>query len=81
VSKQYGIDPIYFGVVMTVNLAIGLITPPVGTCLYIATGVAKLPLVQVIKQIWPFLIVLILILFLITLFPPLITWLPSVLKA
>lgn len=80
VSKQYGIDPIYFGVVMTVNLAIGLITPPVGNCLYIATGVAKLPLVQVIRQIWPFLIVLILVLFLITLFPPLITWLPSVLK-
>jgi TRAP-type C4-dicarboxylate transport system permease large subunit len=81
VSKQYGIDPIYFGVVMTVNLAIGLITPPVGNCLYIATGVAKLPLSQVIKQIWPFLIVLILVLFLITFFPPLITWLPSVLKA
>jgi tripartite ATP-independent transporter DctM subunit len=80
VSRQYGIDPIYFGVVMTVNLAIGLITPPVGNCLYIATGVAKLPLVQVIRQIWPFLIVLILILFLITLFPPLITWLPTLLK-
>jgi energy-coupling factor transporter transmembrane protein EcfT len=52
----------------------------IGCCLYIATGVAKLPLVQVIRQIWTFLIVLILILFLITFFPPLITWLPTLLK-
>jgi len=80
ISKQYGIEPIYFGVVMTVNLAIGLITPPVGNCLYIATGVGKLPLSDVIRRIWPFLIALILVLALITFIPSLITWLPSVLK-
>jgi tripartite ATP-independent transporter DctM subunit len=80
VSKQYGIDPIYFGVVMVVNLAIGLVTPPVGNCLYIATAVAKVPVTEVIKEIWQFLIALIAVLFLITFFPSLITWLPTVLR-
>jgi tripartite ATP-independent transporter DctM subunit len=80
VSKQYGIDPIYFGVVMVVNLAIGLVTPPVGNCLYIATAVAKVPVTQVIKEIWQFLAALIAVLFLITFFPFLITWLPTALR-
>jgi TRAP-type transport system large permease protein len=81
VSKQYGIDPIYFGVVMVVNLAIGLVTPPVGNCLYIATAVAKVPVTEVINEIWPFLVALIAILFLITFFPFLITWLPTALRS
>jgi tripartite ATP-independent transporter DctM subunit len=80
VSQRYGIDPIYFGVVMVTNLAIGLVTPPVGNCLYIATGVAKLPLTDVIREVWRFLFALIAILFLVTLFPPLITWLPTALR-
>jgi C4-dicarboxylate transporter, DctM subunit len=65
---------------MVTNLAIGLVTPPVGNCLYIATGVAKLPLVDVIQEVWRFLAALIAILFLITFFPPLITWLPTALR-
>lgn len=80
VSKQFGIDPIYFGVVMVVNLAIGLVTPPVGNCLYIATAVAKVPVTEVIKEVWQFLAALIAVLFLITFFPFLITWLPTVLR-
>ena len=80
VSKLFAIDPIYFGVVMVTNLAIGLITPPVGTCLYIATAVAKVPVTRVIAEIWPFLIALVCVLFLITFFPSLITWLPMVLR-
>jgi tripartite ATP-independent transporter DctM subunit len=80
ISQQYSINPIYFGVVMVTNLAIGLITPPVGNCLYIATAVAKVPVTQVIKEIWQFLIALIVVLFLITLFPFLITWLPTALR-
>lgn len=80
VSQQYGIDPIYFGVVMVANLAIGLVTPPIGTCLYIATGVARVPVSSVIRETWPFLIAMIAVLFLVTFFPPLILWLPSVLK-
>lgn len=80
VSQRYGIDPIYFGVVMVTNLAIGLVTPPVGNCLYIATGVAKLPLTDVIREAWRFLAALIAILFLVTFFPALITWLPNTLR-
>ena len=49
-------------------------------CLYIATGVAKLPLTDVIREIWRFIIALIAILFLVTFFPPLITWLPTLLR-
>lgn len=80
VSQQFGIDPIYFGVVLVTNLAIGLVTPPIGSCLYIATGVARVPVSSVIRETWPFLAAMIVVLFLITLFPPLITWLPTALR-
>ena len=67
--KSVGIDPVYFGVVMTLNLVIGLITPPVGTVLYVGCGVANLSLGELIKKLWPILLVELAVLALLIVFP------------
>lgn len=73
---KLGIDPVFFGVMMTVNLMIGTITPPVGVCLYVACGIADLRLEQISRAIVPFLLMEIAVLLLITYIPDLIMFLP-----
>ncbi len=73
---KLGIDPIYFGVVITVNLMIGTITPPVGVCLYVACGISDVRLDQLSKAVIPFLLIEIAVLFLITYVPDIIMFLP-----
>jgi tripartite ATP-independent transporter DctM subunit len=73
---KLGIDPIYFGVVITVNLMIGTITPPVGLCLYVACGIADVRLEQISRSIIPFLIIEVVVLLLITYIPGLIMIIP-----
>jgi tripartite ATP-independent transporter DctM subunit len=68
-----GIDPYYFGVLFMMNNAIGLITPPVGTVLNVVSGVARVELDAVIKGMVPFLITETILLFLLVLFPELVT--------
>lgn len=70
--KQAGIDPVYFGVLFVINNAIGLITPPVGTVLNVASGVAKVPIADVIRGVMPFMIAQLVVLFLMVLFPSLV---------
>ncbi|AZU62000.1 TRAP transporter large permease [Neobacillus mesonae] len=70
--KLAGIDPVYFGIIMVINLCIGLITPPVGTVLYVGCGVSKINIVQLTKGIWPFVLLHILVLVLLILFPSII---------
>jgi tripartite ATP-independent transporter DctM subunit len=72
VIKQAGIDPVYFGVLFIMNNAIGLLTPPVGTVLNVVAGVSKVPLDDIIKGVWPFLLAQCLLLFLFVLFPQLV---------
>ncbi|MGH6637222.1 MAG: TRAP transporter large permease subunit [Polaromonas sp.] len=72
IVKQAGIDPVYFGVMFIMNNAIGLLTPPVGTVLNVAAGVAKTSLDSVIKGVWPFLLAQTVLLFLFVLFPQLV---------
>ncbi len=67
-----GIDPVYFGLLMVINLSIGLITPPVGTVLYVGCGISKISLMDISKGIWPFLLVYVIILFLLVLFPSIV---------
>lgn len=74
---RVGISPLHFGLVMVLNLMIGLITPPVGFCLYIVTDIAKEPFEKVVKATLPFLIPLIITLLLITYFPGLVMFLPN----
>lgn len=77
VMEQFGVDPVYFGVIMSIALGIGLVTPPVGTVLYVATAVADIPLERLVVAIIPFVLTLLLVLLLLLLFPPLVTWIPS----
>ncbi|TCR70105.1 TRAP transporter large permease subunit [Bosea sp. BK604] len=73
VIKQAGIDPIYFGVLFIINNAIGLITPPVGIVLNVVCGVARIPMSLVIRGVWPFLVAQSIMMFLMILFPQLVT--------
>jgi len=79
IAVTYGIDPIYFGVVMIINLMIGLLTPPVGSVLYITASVTGKPVDVVFRGIAPFLIPLIAVLIVVTAFPGMVLWLPHVL--
>ncbi|MBL6946072.1 MAG: TRAP transporter large permease [Rhodospirillales bacterium] len=79
VILQFGIDPVFFGVLMTVNLMIGTVTPPVGLSLYIAGGIAKISLEQISRAIAPFLLLEVAVLLLITYVPDLVLFLPRLL--
>lgn len=78
-AQSVGIDPLHFATFAVLNLMIGLTTPPVGVCLFICANIARLPLAPVVRAIVPFLLTNILVLFAVSYFPPLATWLPSVL--
>lgn len=79
--KSYGIDLVHFGVIMCVNLCIGLLTPPVGTCLFVGCRISKLTLPELVKYIWPMIIALIAVLLLCTFIPGLVTFLPNLIKS
>lgn len=69
IVKELGVDPIHFGVVMVVNLAIGFVTPPVGVNLYVASGMTGIPILRIAKKAIPFILVFILALLIITFVP------------
>ena len=72
-----GVDPTQLGVIIVVNLCLGLITPPIGLCLNVACKVGNLPLEESIRDIWPFLVIGITLLIALSLFPQLSLWLPE----
>ncbi len=72
IIREAGINPTYFGVLFVMNCCIGLLTPPVGVVLNVVSGVAKVPLGQVITGVWPFLLAQVAVLFLLVLFPELV---------
>lgn len=77
VVTSMGIHPVHFGIIMVINLCIGLCTPPVGTLLFVGSGVAKIEITKVIKPILPFLAIMIAMLFLITYVPEIALYLPK----
>jgi TRAP-type C4-dicarboxylate transport system permease large subunit len=79
VSSQLGMDPIHFGIMMVLNLCVGLCTPPVGSVLFIGCSVANLKIEQVIKPLLPMYLVMIVVLMLVTYIPSLSLWLPNLL--
>ncbi len=79
VVMKLGVDPIHFGVIMVLNLMIGLLTPPVGMVLFVLSRVAKVPFERAAKATVPFLIPLLTVLILITFIEPLCMWLPGIL--
>lgn len=78
VVTKLGLDPVHFGIIMILNLCIGLCTPPVGSVLFVGVGIANTTIEKVIKPLLPLFLVMILSLFLITYFPSLSLWLPNV---
>ena len=77
VVKSLGIDPIQFGIIMVLNLCIGLCTPPVGSVLFVGIGIAKTSIEKVIKPLLPLFAAMVVVLILITFFPQLTLWLPN----
>ena len=80
VVKTFGVDPLHFGMIMMVNLGIGLVTPPVGTTLFVGCAVGNVTIEQVMKEIWPFYGAMLVTLALVTYVPAISTWLPSLFK-
>ena len=76
VVTALGMDPVHFGIIMVLNLCIGLCTPPVGSVLFVGVGIAKTSIEKVVKPLLPLFIAMILALFLVTYFPELSLWLP-----
>jgi tripartite ATP-independent transporter DctM subunit len=75
--KSFGINEVHFGVVMVLNLMIGLITPPLGSVAFISCKIAEVKLVDFLKECWPFMIMLIIALMIVTYVPQTVTWLPG----
>lgn len=78
-AAQAGIDPLHFGIVMTLNITIALITPPMGACVYIVSSVGNVPLEKMFKHIWPFVVVALICQLLLIFVPELSLWLPRLL--
>ena len=78
IAMSYGIDPIHFGIVMILNLMIGMLTPPVGMVLFVLSRMTPTPFEKICKAMVPFLGMCIIALIIIALVPPLVTFLPSV---
>ena len=79
IARSLGIDPVHFGVVMAVNMEVGLCHPPVGLNLYVASGISGLRITELTVAVWPWLLAMILFLVAVTYVPVISLWLPSLL--
>ena len=80
IIKQFGFDPVHFGLLMCLNLSIGLLTPPVGTVLYTTSTATGVPTDRMIKSIWPWVLSLTAVLMIIAYIPDAVMWLPNLLS-
>lgn len=69
IAISYGVHPLHFGFVVVLNLVIGLLTPPVGVCLFVTSGIARISMERLVRAVWPFLLWQIVVLFLVTYIP------------
>ncbi|HEX6633838.1 MAG TPA: TRAP transporter large permease subunit [Usitatibacter sp.] len=76
ISQQMGIDPVHLGIILTVNMEIGMVTPPVGLNLFVTSGITGMPMLQVVRAALPWLSVLLVFLVIVTYVPQLSLWLP-----
>lgn len=79
VAAQFGIDPVHLGIIVILNLMLGLLTPPVGMVLFVLSRVSKVPFEQCVRATLPFLVPLLGVLLLLTFVPALVLWLPELL--
>ena len=80
VAQSIGVDPVHFGIIMMLNLGIGLVTPPVGSVLFVGAAVGKIPVEKAVKTIWPFYGALVFALLIITFVPAISLALPNFFK-
>ena len=80
VVMKFGVDPVHFGMIMLLNLGIGLCHPPVGAILFVGCAVGRVTIEQVVREIWPFYAVMFFVLMLITYIPAISLWLPRMLS-
>lgn len=76
-ALQLGIEPTHFGVIVVINLMIGLLTPPIGALLFLVTKIADIEFEKLVRQIWPYTLSLIFVLVLCTFIPQLVMWIPN----
>ena len=79
VAMKLGIDPIHFGIMMVVNMEVGMCHPPVGLNLYVASGITKMGITELTVAVWPWLLTMLVFLVVVTYWPPLSIWLPKTL--
>jgi C4-dicarboxylate transporter DctM subunit len=79
VAMKLGIDPVHFGILITVNMEVGLCHPPVGLNLYVASGITKMGITELTVAVWPWLLTMLVFLIIVTYWPPLSLWLPKTL--
>lgn len=80
VAKSIGVDPIHFGVILILKGGIGLITPPLGSVLFVGTAIGKISIAEALRTIWPFYLASLAVLLVVTFVPELSLWLPRLLK-
>lgn len=78
-TANFGIDPVHFGLILAVNLTIGMCTPPLGVCLFVSSSIAKVSLKDMMKDLFPLLVALLIVLAIITYIPQTVLWLPNLL--
>ena len=80
VVVKFGVDPVHFGMIMLLNLGIGLCHPPVGAILFVGCAVGRVTIEQIVREIWPFYAVMFIVLMLVTYIPSISLWLPRLLS-
>jgi len=77
VARAYGVDPVHFGVILILSCGIGLLTPPVGSVLFIGAAIGKIDVAKTVKGLWPFYLAMLAVLLVVVLYPPLSLSLPA----
>lgn len=80
VAKAYGIDPVHFGVILILTAGVGLITPPVGSVLFVGAAIGRISVTETLRSIWPFYLAALIVVLVVAFVPQLSLWLPHALK-
>jgi tripartite ATP-independent transporter DctM subunit len=80
VAKAFGVDPVHFGILLVLTAGIGLITPPVGSVLFVGSAIGRIEVMQAVRTLWPFYLAALSVVLLVVFVPSLSLWLPSLLK-
>jgi tripartite ATP-independent transporter DctM subunit len=80
VARAYGVDPVHFGVILILTAGVGLITPPVGSVLFVGAAIGRISVTETLRSIWPFYIAALLVVLTVVFVPQLSLWLPQAIK-